>query len=783
MRTHNNLNISDETCQAFAFLFRGREDAWGGVEGVCHHEQVTPDHYLKHLKGETSLGIYSLLDDGTCHFVAVDLDVKDFNKAKAIRDSLNDKGLFSYIAESKSKGYHIFCFALDRFNTKDIRRILLHTLNTLKIKAEIFPKQDEVTEIIPLGNYINLPVHGYTRKFITGDLKEVPLEIAIERIKRIPNETIVEVLKGIPITEEPPKKEKKAKSEQKRHPQCIDAILDGVNEGQRDEAAFALARYYLDELKYTTSDTLGLLQLWDERNKPPLGKQTLDTKVKSAEKGYEFGCGTIRDKAILKEFCVGEEECEWWKEVKGRRERDRYLIFSRNAKGEVTSVTVDKKALIEDLKEEFIFKSVYGLVRDDILVYDSGVYNHNGEDIIRQECETRVPPPYLTTHVVHEVRDRIAGTTKTENGRFNTSKYIINLENGLLNVETRELMEHTPDFLSTIRIPITYNPQAKCPKITKFFREVLKKDGVKVVIEFFGYSLIPDYSIPVVLILYGQGGNGKSQIYQVLKNFIGGGNHCAVSIRNLKDYPFTIASLEGKLLNIQGDLSGGWFQDMNSLKMLTGEDRVEAPRKYKDNLRFDNYARLTFATNEPPIIPEDTLAIWRRMLMIDCPNTFEPSDEGYVASIGNVISTPEELSGLLNLALDGLERVLKNKTFTYGGTYKERARHYTVTSDPARVFVDECCIISDDARILKDRLYQEYCSFCEENSIKVKGEAQFGKELRQVPGISIGDKQYMEEGVRVRWWLGIMLKPVKSEPENEEEVETESEFKEPNMAF
>jgi len=249
------------------------------------------------------------------------MDVKNFSQAKQIRDTLITKGLFSYITSSRSKGYHIYLFAQEVFTAKDIRLILQHTLDTLQIKAEVFPKQDTLSVDVPLGNYLNLPVYGDTRTFLSGDLKEVPLELAIKRIKRIPNETIIEVLKGIPSTEEPPRKTKRSeKRETVRHPACIDSILQGVGEGQRDDAAFALTRYYLNELKYPASDTFTILQKWDERNRPPLGEQTLDIKVKSAEKKYSFGCGSIRDKATLKEFCIGEENCEWWKEVAKKKE-------------------------------------------------------------------------------------------------------------------------------------------------------------------------------------------------------------------------------------------------------------------------------------------------------------------------------------------------------------------------------------------------------------------------------------------------------------------------------
>lgn len=444
-----------------------------------------------------------------------------------------------------------------------------------------------------------------------------------------------------------------------------------------------------------------------------------------------------------------------------REKSSKYLITKTNAKGEVTSITVDKKLLIEDLKQEFTFMSVFGLVRDDILVYENGVYTFNGEKLIREECETRVPPPYLTTHMCHEIRDRIAGTTFADREKFNTEKYTINLQNGLLDVKTRELIPHTPAFLSTIRIPIAYDPQAKCPKIQEFLGAILRPEDVKVILEFFGYITIPDYSIPVVLILLGAGGNGKTQLIRLLGEFIGQANYVSVSLQDIENNSFAVAHLEGKLLNVQGDLSSRWLSGIGMLKQLSGQDRITANRKYKDPLSFDNIARLVFASNKPPEIEEDILAVWRRILPLDLPNTFqgEKDIKNYIATI----LTPQELSGLLNLALDGLQQLLKKGDFSYQGDYNDRSRQYTIASQPAKVFVKERCDVGAEFKILKEELYKDYAVFCNKNKVPLSGESQFGKDLREIPGLSIKDHQYQKDGVRVRWWLGIKLKEEKEE--------------------
>ena len=309
------MQINEDTLQAFMGLFRGRNDCWGSVEGKSNKEAVTESHYKTHLEGKKSLGIYPLLDDGTCHFAAIDLDEKDFDKAVAIRTKLVDQMVPAYIAESKGKGYHIYVFAVDAFITKDIRRVLQDTLDSLKIKAEVFPKQDKLDERTPYGNYINLPCFGATRQFWSTDLKLIPLETAIDQFKFTPEESVLRIIKELPAVK-PPRPKKSPKMLIKRHPPCIEAILGGVSEGARDEAAFALARHYLD-CQISPDEVEMLLNVWDERNHPPINDPImLRTKVESAEKGYAFGCSSIIDNPMLVGFCVGEEECPWLKETK-----------------------------------------------------------------------------------------------------------------------------------------------------------------------------------------------------------------------------------------------------------------------------------------------------------------------------------------------------------------------------------------------------------------------------------------------------------------------------------
>jgi hypothetical protein len=78
-------------------------------------------------------------------------------------------------------------------------------------------------------------------------------------------------------------------------PPCIKKILNGVEEGIRDECAIRLACYWLNNKNETVTICREMLERWNQRNKPPLEKKVLREKIASALRGgYEYGCNSMR---------------------------------------------------------------------------------------------------------------------------------------------------------------------------------------------------------------------------------------------------------------------------------------------------------------------------------------------------------------------------------------------------------------------------------------------------------------------------------------------------------
>ena len=216
--------------------------------------------------------------------------------------------------------------------------------------------------------------------------------------------------------------------------------------------------------------------------------------------------------------------------------------------GEIDRVT----SLTENLMKEFEFKTMSDT--KELYYYDShhGIYVPAGECIIEAQLELLYPE--ISTHKVQEVMQKIKRRTLTNRDEFDSNEEIVNVENGLLNIHTGELKDHSPDFLSTIQLPVQYNPSAKCPNILRFLGQVLHPQDVFTAMQIFGYILLKSSKFEKAFMLFGSGNNGKSVFIKLIESFVGRQNTSHVALQDLDGDRFASADLYGKLVNVFADL-------------------------------------------------------------------------------------------------------------------------------------------------------------------------------------------------------------------------------------
>lgn len=160
--------LVDTVDRQFAYLFRGRTDAWGAVEGRSVQEPVTPEHYERHLwQAGQSMGVYPLVKTPAGMRVAwgcTDIDNADNPEAclplaRNLVRVLGLLGITAWVERTKGKGYHVWVFVDGWCAAENMRNALLFAHQVAGVApTEVNPKQTSEAKLkVGLGNYVNLP--------------------------------------------------------------------------------------------------------------------------------------------------------------------------------------------------------------------------------------------------------------------------------------------------------------------------------------------------------------------------------------------------------------------------------------------------------------------------------------------------------------------------------------------------------------------------------------------------------------------------------------------------
>ena len=390
--------------------------------------------------------------------------------------------------------------------------------------------------------------------------------------------------------------------------------------------------------------------------------------------------------------------------------------------------------------------------------YKNGVYHPGGENIARQQIKKRLGQHYKT-YYANETIDALRIETYTPPEKFDNPENCIALENGLLNTQTLQMEDFTPEYIHITKIPVTYNPEATCPQIQKFLHEILNECDIPLIQEMFGYCLYKQYPIHRAFMLLGSGANGKSTLINLLVQFIGKPNCVSPSLQSLLYNRFASAQLFGKLVNACADISAKKLVNTGEFKKLCGRDMLDGEIKHKDHFQFYNHAKLIYSANQLPYTDDHTDAFFRRWIIIDFPNQFLDSDPDTDPEILDKITSPDEMSGLLNWALEGLQRVLQQGHFSMTKSRGDIQKKWIMQTDSLRSFVDKCCEFSHDYHIEKSYFYELYQRYCEFHDIECLIEGEVTKQLPSMKPIVRKYRPKAEKGEkRKMYWKNIQIK-------------------------
>jgi len=313
-----------------------------------------------------------------------------------------------------------------------------------------------------------------------------------------------------------------------------------------------------------------------------------------------------------------------------------------------------------------------------------------------------------------------------ERGReLNDKPEWVCLKNCMFNIYSGETRPHDKNYNATIGLNVEFHPDQStdCQRWIQYLDEVIKTpEVIDQLQEFAGYCLTRGVEYGKCLMLIGPGADGKSIFLKTLRKLVGPDNCSAVSFQDLEDQ-FVRSGLYGKLVNISTEVGSRALESSYFKAIVTG-DPITAAFKHKNQFTWVPYCKLAFAGNRMPRIKDNSDGFHRRVLPVQFKQQFL---DGGDLELENKIEV--ELSGIFLWAVAGLHRLRQQKGFTDCQETQDLLLDYRRANNPVISFVEDECILDDDAEIAKDDLYKAFKAYCLASGYSAFNKNNFYREL------------------------------------------------------
>ena len=276
-------------------------------------------------------------------------------------------------------------------------------------------------------------------------------------------------------------------------------------------------------------------------------------------------------------------------------------------------------------------------------------------------------------------------------------------------------------------------------------------DSMSTLQEWFGYLLTPDTTMQKIMMLIGKARAGKGTVGRVLTALLGSENVAGVPLANLKSN-FGLWPLIDKTLAIIPDarVPRNRSAAIERLLSISGEDAITVDRKYKSHWTGKLPTRLMLVTNELPHFGDATLPT--RFLLLRFPNSFRGREDPKLTD-----TLKGELSGILNWALDGLDRLRDRGHFIQPASGELDLADLADTGGRVASFIRDRCEVGTDYRVSANDLRAALDDWCIERDLDSDlTMEQFGRQLRAaVPGVQ--KQRRRVDGGRLYLYIGLRL--------------------------
>jgi putative DNA primase/helicase len=303
---------------------------------------------------------------------------------------------------------------------------------------------------------------------------------------------------------------------------------------------------------------------------------------------------------------------------------------------------------------------------------------------------------------------------------LDAAPWSLNVPNGTLDLRTGQLRDHHREDLLTKRVPVVYEPRAKCPTWLAFLNRVMNgdRDLIRFLQRAVGYSLTGSIREQCLFILYGTGANGKSTFLGTISQLLGEyASSTPTETLLVKTggggIPNDVARLKGARFVSAIEAEDGRRLAEALIKQMTGGDIMTARFLYGEFFEFVPEFKIFLAVNHKPLIRNTDHAIWRRIRLVPFTITIPEAERDK--------DLPEklrgELPGILAWAVQGCLD-WQREGLGMPDAVKQATADYRAEMDVLDQFLAERCEVAAtpaEARRLRvrvGRLYEAYERWC-----------------------------------------------------------------------
>ena len=425
--------------------------------------------------------------------------------------------------------------------------------------------------------------------------------------------------------------------------------------------------------------------------------------------------------------------------------KDRFHKFDKQ--GRPTGIYDDY--IREDIKNhEHLF-----ILNGKPYVYYGGVYKFDEKgSFTRKLIEQRMYQSIITDTLVTRVYKLILNDASLQRKLSEVNLYpdeVINFKNGMLDVRTLKLSEHKPEYYSINQIPHEYKDFNSVNGHTpaEFIYGLIPDEADRrMFYQYCGYMFTKGSSLQRFLVLEGQGDLGKSTVIRMIQHALGEDNYSSLKLQDLNERFFP-TQLLGMLANICADIPSKMMDQVDQIKMITGEDDIVGEYKGVDAFKFRSYAKLFFSANKMPRTFEDESgAYYRRLLLIRIENRAK-----YIPQLEKKLH--DEIDCFISTCMLALKGMIEND-FKLDVSSKSTAavRELRKASDTVESFLDDVTIRGADCKEDRAKLHKYYAEYCVATGREYKKNNNFYESLR-TKGIKVNDNS----SGGIRWARGVEI--------------------------